>query len=60
MRARDYRRMRDLFGRVLRIGNIAVVDGIAAGGLLMDQGKERRPVAIFKGLADVGAEWEEH
>jgi F420-0:gamma-glutamyl ligase len=52
--------MRDLFGRVLRIGNIAVVDGIAAGGLLMDQGKERRPVAIFKGLADVGAEWEEH
>lgn len=58
---RDYRGMKDLFGQVLRVKNVAVVDEIAAAGeLLMGQGKESRPVVIFKGLADIMAEHEEY
>jgi coenzyme F420-0:L-glutamate ligase/coenzyme F420-1:gamma-L-glutamate ligase len=58
---RDYRGAKDLFGQVLRVKNIAVVDEIAAAGeLLMGQGKEARPVVIFRGLADVVDEREGH
>jgi coenzyme F420-0:L-glutamate ligase/coenzyme F420-1:gamma-L-glutamate ligase len=50
---RDYREKKDLFGQVLRVRNIALVDEIAATAeLLMGQGKEARPVVILKGLAD--------
>jgi len=54
---RDYRGKRDLFGQVLRVKNIAVVDELAASAeLLMGQGREARPVVIFRGLADDVAE----
>jgi coenzyme F420-0:L-glutamate ligase/coenzyme F420-1:gamma-L-glutamate ligase len=50
---RDYRGKSDLFGQVLKVKNVAVVDEIAAAAeLLMGQGKEARPVVIFKGLSD--------
>ena len=50
---RDYRGEKDLFGQILRVKNIAVVDELAASAeLLMGQGKEARPVVIFRGLAD--------
>lgn len=56
---RDYRGKRDLFGQVLKVKNVAVVDEVAAAAeLLMGQAREARPVVIFKGLngvvADVG------
>jgi coenzyme F420-0:L-glutamate ligase/coenzyme F420-1:gamma-L-glutamate ligase len=48
---RDYRGTKDLFGRVLTVKNVAVVDEIAAAAeLVMGQAKEGRPVVIFKGL----------
>ena len=48
---RDYRGTKDLFGQVLKVKNVAVVDEIAAAAeLLMGQAKEGRPVVIFKGL----------
>jgi len=48
---KDYRGKKDLFGQTLKVKNVAVVDEIAAAAeLLMGQGKEARPVAIFKGL----------
>jgi coenzyme F420-0:L-glutamate ligase/coenzyme F420-1:gamma-L-glutamate ligase len=51
---RDYRGKRDLFGRVLKVKNIAVVDEIAASAeLLMGQGAEARPVVILRGLGEV-------
>jgi coenzyme F420-0:L-glutamate ligase/coenzyme F420-1:gamma-L-glutamate ligase len=50
---RDYRGKRDLFGYVLRVKNVAVVDEIAsAAELLMGQGAEALPVVIIRGLAD--------
>jgi len=50
---RDYRGKKDLFGQILKVKNIAVVDELAASAeLLMGQGKEARPVVIFRGLAD--------
>ncbi|MEM4704391.1 MAG: coenzyme F420-0:L-glutamate ligase [Candidatus Bathyarchaeia archaeon] len=50
---RDYRGKKDLFGLVLKVKNIAVVDEIAAAAeLLMGQGKEKTPVVILKGLKD--------
>jgi coenzyme F420-0:L-glutamate ligase/coenzyme F420-1:gamma-L-glutamate ligase len=53
---RDYRGKKDLFGQVLRVKNIAVVDELAASAeLLMGQGREARPVVIFKGFADAVA-----
>jgi len=51
---KDYRGKVDLFGRVLRVKNVAVVDEIAAAAeLLMGQGEEATPVVIFKGLDGV-------
>jgi len=48
---RDYRGTKDLFGQVLKVKNVAVVDEIAAAAeLVMGQAKEGRPVVIFKGL----------
>jgi coenzyme F420-0:L-glutamate ligase/coenzyme F420-1:gamma-L-glutamate ligase len=50
---RDYRGKMDLFGQVLKVKNIAVVDEIAASAeLLMGQGQEARPVVIFRGLGE--------
>jgi coenzyme F420-0:L-glutamate ligase/coenzyme F420-1:gamma-L-glutamate ligase len=58
---RDYRGMKDLFGYVLKVKNIAVVDEVAAAAeLLMGQGDEARPVVVFKGLAEIVAECEDH
>jgi coenzyme F420-0:L-glutamate ligase/coenzyme F420-1:gamma-L-glutamate ligase len=49
---RDYRGTRDLFGHVLKVKNVAVLDEIAAAAeLLMGQGKEARPVVVFRGLS---------
>lgn len=51
---RDYRGKRDLFGKILKVKNVAVVDEIAAAAeLLMGQAKEATPVVIFKGLSEV-------
>ncbi|RJS80344.1 coenzyme F420-0:L-glutamate ligase [Candidatus Bathyarchaeota archaeon] len=48
---KDYRGKKDLFGKILKVKNVAVVDEIAAAAeLLMGQAKEARPVVIFKGL----------
>ena len=48
---RDYRGKKDLFGQILKVKNIAVVDEIAAAAeLLMGQGTEARPVVILRGL----------
>lgn len=50
---KDYRGKRDLFGQILKVKNVAVIDEIAAAAeLLMGQAKEARPVVIFKGLND--------
>jgi coenzyme F420-0:L-glutamate ligase/coenzyme F420-1:gamma-L-glutamate ligase len=49
---RDYRGTRDLFGQVLKVKNVAVLDEVAAAAeLLMGQGKEARPVVVFRGLS---------
>lgn len=51
---RDYRGKKDLFGQMLKVKNIAIVDEIAAAAeLLMGQAKEATPVVIFKGLKKV-------
>ncbi|MBS7615814.1 coenzyme F420-0:L-glutamate ligase [Candidatus Bathyarchaeota archaeon] len=51
---KDYRGMKDLFGYVLKVKNVAVVDEIAAAAeLLMGQATEATPVVIFKGLKNV-------
>ncbi|MEM3874264.1 MAG: coenzyme F420-0:L-glutamate ligase [Candidatus Bathyarchaeia archaeon] len=48
---KDYRGKRDLYGYMLKVKNVAVVDEIAAAAeLLMGQGEEATPVVIFKGL----------
>lgn len=48
---RDYRRKKDLFGHVLKVKNVAVVDEVAsAAELLMGQGAEATPVVIVRGL----------
>ena len=48
---RDYRGKKDLFGHVLRVKNVAVVDEVAAAAeLLMGQGAEATPVVIIRGL----------
>lgn len=48
---KDYRGKEDLFGKILKVKNVAVVDEIAAAAeLLMGQAKEATPVVIFKGL----------
>ena len=51
---RDYRGKKDLFGQILKVKNVAVVDEIAAAAeLLMGQAREAMPVVIFKGLNGV-------
>ncbi len=51
---RDYRGKKDLFGQILRVKNIAVVDEIAAAAeLLMGQGDEGTPIVVFKGISDL-------
>jgi coenzyme F420-0:L-glutamate ligase/coenzyme F420-1:gamma-L-glutamate ligase len=51
---RDYRGKKDLFGYILKVKNVAVVDEIAAASeLLMGQAKEATPVVIFRGLRDI-------
>jgi len=51
---KDYRGKKDLFGYILKVKNVAVVDEIAAAAeLLMGQATEAKPVVIFKGLKDV-------
>jgi coenzyme F420-0:L-glutamate ligase/coenzyme F420-1:gamma-L-glutamate ligase len=48
---RDYRGRRDLFGQILKVKNVAVVDEIAAAAeLIMGQAKEARPVIVFRGF----------
>lgn len=48
---RDYRGEPDLFGQILRVKNVAIVDEIvAAAELLIGQGNEARPVAVLRGL----------
>ncbi len=48
---KDYRRTKDLFGQVLKVKNVAVVDEIAAAAeLLMGQATEKSPVIILRGL----------
>jgi len=48
---KDYRGKKDLFGQILKVKNVAVVDEIAAAAeLLMGQGEEGIPVVIFKGF----------
>jgi coenzyme F420-0:L-glutamate ligase/coenzyme F420-1:gamma-L-glutamate ligase len=53
---KDYRKKKDLFGQILKVKNIAVVDEIAAAAeLLMGQAQEAMPVVIFRGLDEVVA-----
>jgi coenzyme F420-0:L-glutamate ligase / coenzyme F420-1:gamma-L-glutamate ligase len=48
---RDYRGKRDLFGHVLKVKNVAVVDEIAgAAELLMGQGGEASPVVVVRDI----------
>lgn len=48
---KDYRGQKDLFGYVLKVKNVAIVDEIAsAAELVMGQGGERMPVVIVKSL----------
>ena len=58
---RDYRGKRDLFGQVLKVKNVAVVDEIAAAAeLLMGQATEAMPVVVFKGLSSLMASCEKY
>jgi len=51
---KDYRGKEDLFGQILKVKNIAIVDEIATSAeLLMGQAKEATPVVIFNGLKDI-------
>lgn len=48
---RDYRGKKDLFGRILKVKNVAVVDEVAAAAeLLMGQAREGTPVVVLRGL----------
>jgi len=50
---RDYKGKPDLFGQILKVKNIAVVDEVvAAAELLMGQGNEARPVVVLRGLEE--------
>ena len=51
---KDYRTKKDLFGQILKVKNVAVVDEIAAAAeLVMGQAQEATPVIILKGLSGV-------
>jgi len=48
---KDYRGQRDLYGNLLKVKNVAIVDEIAcAAELVMGQAKEAIPVAIIRNL----------
>lgn len=48
---RDYRGKRDIFGQVLKVKNVAIIDEIAAAAeLIMGQADEARPIVILRGL----------
>jgi len=50
---KDYRGKKDLFGQILKVKNVAVIDEIAAAAeLLMGQGKEATPVVLLRGLGN--------
>lgn len=56
---KDYRGTKDLFGQILKVKNVAVIDEIAsAAELLMGQGKEACPVVVVRGLETLMAEKE--
>ena len=58
---KDYRGQKDLFGQVLKVKNVAVIDEIAAAAeLLMGQAVEAMPVVVFKGLSNLVAPSEKH
>jgi coenzyme F420-0:L-glutamate ligase/coenzyme F420-1:gamma-L-glutamate ligase len=58
---KDYRGKRDLFGQILKVKNVAIVDEIAAAAeILMGQAKEATPVVIFKGIKNIVEFDEEH
>lgn len=58
---KDYRGQKDLFGQVLKVKNVAVIDEIAAAAeLLMGQAVEAMPVVVFKGLSSLVAPSEKH
>jgi len=58
---KDYRGQKDLFGQVLKVKNIAVIDEIAAAAeLLMGQAVEAMPVVVFKGLSSLVTPSEKH
>jgi coenzyme F420-0:L-glutamate ligase/coenzyme F420-1:gamma-L-glutamate ligase len=51
---KDYRGKKDLFGYILKVKNVAILDEVAASAeLLMGQAGEARPVVIFRGLNDI-------
>ena len=46
---KDYRGMRDIFGRTLKMTQMNIADGLAvAAVLLMGEGKERTPLALIR------------
>ncbi len=58
---KDYRGQKDLFGQVLKVKNVAVIDEIAAAAeLLMGQAVEAMPVVVFKGLSSLMASCEKY
>jgi coenzyme F420-0:L-glutamate ligase/coenzyme F420-1:gamma-L-glutamate ligase len=58
---KDYRGKRDLFGHVLKVKNVAVVDELAAAAeLLMGQAEEAMPVVVFKKLGHLLSLDEKH
>jgi len=53
---KDYRGQRDLYGNLLKVKNVAIVDEIAcAAELVMGQAKEAIPVAIIRNLERIEA-----
>jgi coenzyme F420-0:L-glutamate ligase/coenzyme F420-1:gamma-L-glutamate ligase len=57
----DYRGKRDLFGHVLKVKNVAVVDELAAAAeLLMGQAEEAMPVVVFRKLGHLVSLQEKH
>lgn len=51
---RDYRGKKDMFGQILKVKNVAIIDEVAAAAeLLMGQAQEAMPVVIFKGTKNL-------
>lgn len=48
---KDYRRKKDIFGRVMKISQLNLADSLAAAAtLIMGEGREQTPIAIIEGL----------